>query len=108
MELLNLLVTGLIWPSVSYKSVYPMCNENHHPMLPKLLLTAFAAGALCVAPCIDARKMTKHLMKAKQLEAAKLWQPKGAFKEASGGVKNITFSNPKASGKYRTYYCCGR
>jgi carboxypeptidase D len=78
-------------------------------MLPKLLLTAFTAGALCVAPCIDARKMTKHLMKAKQLEAAKLWRPEGAFKEASGGVKNITFSNPKASGKYRTYYyCCGR
>ncbi|KIM77994.1 hypothetical protein PILCRDRAFT_607714 [Piloderma croceum F 1598] len=66
-------------------------------MLPKLFLAVFTAGALCVAPCIDARKMTKHLMKAKQLEAAKLWQPKGAFEEASGGVKNITFSNPKAS-----------
>jgi carboxypeptidase D len=78
-------------------------------MLPKLLLAAFSAGVLCVAPCIDARRMTKHSMKAKQLEAAKRWKPEGAFKDASGGVKNITFSNPKAAGKHRTYYyCCGR
>jgi carboxypeptidase D len=69
-------------------------------MFPKLL-TAFAVGALCVVPGIDARKVTKHQMKAKQAEAAKRWQPQGAVKRESPGVQNITFSNPKASRKYR-------
>lgn len=69
-------------------------------MLPKLLLSLFAAGAaLCVAPGVGARKMTKQHLHAKQVEAAKRWQVGGnSAKRASGGsVKNITFSNPKAS-----------
>jgi carboxypeptidase D len=74
-------------------------------MLSKLLLAAFAAGALCVAPCIDARKMTKHQMKAKQLEAANRWHNQRPIKPTSGGVQNFTFSNPKAARKYSNLCC---
>jgi hypothetical protein len=74
-------------------------------MFSKLLLTAFAVGALCVVPSIDARKMSKHQTKAKQLEAANRWHNRRPIaKGSSGGVQNFTFSNPKAAGEY-TNFC---
>ena len=72
-------------------------------MLSKLLLAAFTAGALCVAPCIDARKITKHQMKVKQLEAANRWKYQHPTRATSGGVQNFTFSNPKAARKYSNF-----
>jgi carboxypeptidase D len=70
-------------------------------MFPRLLFSLFAAGALCVAPGVDAHKMTKPQIKARQAEAAQRWRTLSAAKgPSSGGVKNITFSNPKASRKH--------
>lgn len=77
-------------------------------MLPKRLLAFLTAGALYAAPGVCARNMNKHQMWEKQMEAAKRWHVDGAVKRASGGVQNITFTNPKASGEFLLFilfYC---
>ncbi|KAG2126279.1 Alpha/Beta hydrolase protein [Suillus clintonianus] len=48
----------------------------------------------------SARRMTKHEISERQLEAAKRWQTSGPQNLKRGGVQNITFTNPKASEFY--------
>ena len=54
---------------------------------------------------VSARMMSKDELRARQAEAAKRWSPElkaraNARRDDPGaGVKNITFSNPKASGE---------
>lgn len=64
-------------------------------MFAKVLLSALVASATLIGG-IDALKMTKRELKERQFEAAKRWHVPTASKRATG--KNITFSNPKASG----------
>lgn len=48
--------------------------------------------------------MTKHALREKQREAAKRWAlPASPDLEKRGTVKNITFSNPRASGEIGSY-----
>ena len=68
-----------------------------------VLATAFVAF-LAVASTAGARMMRKDEMRAHQEEAAKRWQHAGPAVSRSTNVKrsdvqNITFTNPKASGK---------
>lgn len=65
------------------------------------LATLFGACALGAALiCAEARQFSKEYIQTKQVEAAQRWENGNAVRTASrtgGGVKNITFSNPKAS-----------
>ncbi|OAX31204.1 hypothetical protein K503DRAFT_860840, partial [Rhizopogon vinicolor AM-OR11-026] len=67
----------------------------------------FIALLVIAAAATSARLMTKHEIRERQLEAAKRWQTSGrpAVRAAAGnakpsGVKNITFTNPKAAEFY--------
>lgn len=42
--------------------------------------------------------MTMQEVNERRLEAVKRWQTSGSQNAKSGGVQNITFTNPKASG----------
>ena len=59
---------------------------------------------------VDGRQMTKHKLREKQLEALKRWAPPYSDSEPGlekrGGVKNITFTNPRASGEHGPALCC--
>ena len=68
-----------------------------------VLATAFVAF-LAVASTAGARMMRKDEVRAHQEEAAKRWQHAGPAISHStnvkrSGIQNITFTNPKASGK---------
>jgi hypothetical protein len=64
-------------------------------MLSGLLFALSVLGSLAGA---DARKMmTKAELHAKQAEAAKRFERTPRAEHAAAKVKNITFSNPKAS-----------
>ncbi|PFH45326.1 hypothetical protein AMATHDRAFT_71834 [Amanita thiersii Skay4041] len=68
-----------------------------------LITTAVAALyllGLAATPAVNARQISKRELHARQAEAAKRWAADNFNKRkviASPGVKNITFSNPKAS-----------
>jgi carboxypeptidase D len=96
-DLFNAVYIRMCGVQISGALIAPCCSS---PMLSKLLLSLFTVSALCVAPAVNAHKMTKNQIRAKQAEAAKRWQSQGAVKRASSGVQNLTFSNPKASRKY--------
>ena len=70
-----------------------------------LLPYACALMGLSVTTGVGARIMTKKEMHKKQVEAAKRWEPEMRARanlrrdDPGAGVKNITFSNPKASGE---------
>ena len=68
-----------------------------------VLATAFVAF-LAVASTAGARMMRKDEVRTHQEEAAKRWQHAGPAISRStnvkrSGIQNITFTNPKASGK---------
>ncbi|KAG1817704.1 Alpha/Beta hydrolase protein [Suillus subaureus] len=62
------------------------------------LLAAFVA--LLALTAASARRITKHEIRERQLDAAKRWQTSGPQNVKSNGVQNITFTNPKASEFY--------
>lgn len=64
------------------------------------ILSICVLGAALIG--VEARQMTKQDLKAKQAEAAQRWENSAAKrpKGTGGGVKNITFSNPKASREF--------
>ncbi|KZP07780.1 alpha/beta-hydrolase [Athelia psychrophila] len=64
------------------------------------ILSVCAVGAALI--CAEARQMSKEHLRAKQAEAAQRWESSNTrrSKVAGGGVKNITFTNPKASEFY--------
>jgi hypothetical protein len=72
-----------------------------------LIPVACALLGLCGVTGVNGRRMTKTEMRARQHDAAKRWAPEikaraNARRDDPGaGVKNITFSNPKASGEIR-------
>lgn len=47
---------------------------------------------------VEAKKITKNDLRARQAEAAKRWSMQPNLERRATGVKNITFSNPRASG----------
>lgn len=56
------------------------------------------AVVFLLSSVVEARQMRKSELRARQLEAAKRWSgPLVERAKSSGGVQNITFSNPKAS-----------
>ena len=62
------------------------------------VFSSLVVVAFLLSSAVNARQFRKSELLARQLEAAKRW--KGPFVgriESSGGVQNITFSNPKAS-----------
>ena len=59
------------------------------------LLALVAIGCLTE---VEARQMTKQQLRARQLEAAARFAPQRRARGGSSAPKNITFSNPKASG----------
>ncbi|KAF5363862.1 hypothetical protein D9756_001081 [Leucocoprinus leucothites] len=62
------------------------------------LLSALVAVVFLSGSVVDARQIRKSELRERQLEAVKRW--KGPFVEraaSAGSVKNITFSNPRAS-----------
>ncbi|KAI0951764.1 hypothetical protein AcV7_007768 [Taiwanofungus camphoratus] len=61
-----------------------------------VLLAIFALQDVLVG----ARMMTKHELRAHQSEASKRWTPQRRANSGSGTVKNVTFINPRASGKH--------
>jgi carboxypeptidase D len=61
------------------------------------LLTVLATLLAVVAA--SGRRMIKHEIRERQLEAAKRWQTSGPQSVKRSGVQNITFTNPKASGE---------
>ncbi|KAG1800313.1 Alpha/Beta hydrolase protein [Suillus plorans] len=62
------------------------------------LLAVFAT--LLVVAAASGRLMTMQEINQRRLEAAKRWQTSGSQNVKSGGVQNITFTNPKASEFY--------
>lgn len=48
---------------------------------------------------VDAKQMRKSELRERQLEAARNFNRPVGKRAVSAGVKNITFSNPKASGE---------
>lgn len=66
-------------------------------MIPQMLVTLLAAATLFIAPVADARKISKAQLHAKQVEASQRFRIGSNDAKKSGGVQNITFSNPKAS-----------
>ena len=71
-------------------------------MHPPAVIIALLAVATATA---GARIITKHEVRERQLEAAKRWHTNANVRAAAAGnakrsgVQNITFMNPKASGK---------
>ena len=71
-------------------------------MHPSAVIIALLAVAIATA---GARIITKHEVRGRQLEAAKRWHTNANVPAAAAGnvqrsgVQNITFMNPKASGK---------
>lgn len=63
----------------------------------KLLTAALALQVLCPGAA-DAKIMSKADMHAKQAAAQRLVMQAASKRPAGTGVKNITFSNPRASG----------
>lgn len=64
------------------------------------ILPLLFAVVLLSHSAVDARQVRKDEIRAKQLEAAKRWNvPLGRRDAVVGATKNITFSNPKASGE---------
>ncbi|KAG1800309.1 Alpha/Beta hydrolase protein [Suillus plorans] len=61
-------------------------------------LAVFAA--LLAVTAASGRMMTMQEVNERRLEAAKRWQTSGSQNVKSGGVQNITFTNPKASEFY--------
>ena len=49
-------------------------------------------------PLVETRQITKKELREKQHEAAKRWALSASDLEKRGAVKNISFSNPQASG----------
>ncbi|KAG2108312.1 Alpha/Beta hydrolase protein [Suillus cothurnatus] len=62
------------------------------------LLAVFATLLAVVAA--SGRRIIKHEIRERQLEAAKRWQTSGPQNIKRSGVQNITFTNPKASEFY--------
>ncbi|KAG1800316.1 Alpha/Beta hydrolase protein [Suillus plorans] len=62
------------------------------------LLAVFAT--LLAVAAASGRLMTMQEMNEHRIEAAKRWQTSGSQNVKSGGVQNITFTNPKASEFY--------
>ena len=68
-------------------------------MLSKFWLTVLATTAVALSAGADARQLRKAELHARQAEAAKRFRPNHTLQDraTSPKVKNITFSNPKAS-----------
>lgn len=68
------------------------------------MLSRLAVVALAALSAVDSafgRQLTKKDVRARQHEAAKRWSMDSRAKRATGGgIKNITFSNPRASEFY--------
>jgi carboxypeptidase D len=62
-------------------------------------LSILALGAVVTSQVADAQRMTKAELHRRQAEAAKKFQRRAAPANAGPKIKNITFSNPKASRK---------
>lgn len=80
-------------------------STSAHPQRAKMLthLCRFLSAALLLQVLVhgtaDARMMSKAEMQAKQSAAAQRFAVQASSARGSGtGVKNITFSNPRASG----------
>ncbi|TFK35086.1 alpha/beta-hydrolase [Crucibulum laeve] len=61
----------------------------------RVLLIFFGIATVFLTSGTDARQIRKKELHARQLEAAKRWQPSAPVRRAA--PKNITFSNPRAS-----------
>ncbi|KXN88358.1 Carboxypeptidase cpdS [Leucoagaricus sp. SymC.cos] len=67
------------------------------------LLTTILSALLAIvllpdSALVDARRISKDELRARQLEAVKRWrEPLAQRAVSAGAIKNITFSNPKAS-----------
>lgn len=68
------------------------------------ILPLLFAVVLLSSSAVDARQVRKDELRARQLEAAKRWNAPLGRREGAAATKNITFSNPKASGKHLNFY----
>lgn len=77
--------------------------------LPAFLLLLLLTLASTSGVGVNARKIKKDDVRARQHDAAKRWSDISANRnvkrdDPGAGVKNITFSNPKASGAYSSVF----